>query len=1119
MSYNSSQPGPTPLDLGRVKQSLKRKAELLEGFLLDRAPSAEGCRILHQRIGIVENEIAKAGITEAANNWLKLAGFDAGPPLSPTWIGENRLKTMFLPATRPVQMGAARPMDPKLPTSKKRPHIIDLESSTRAIGCGEDLGRRQTPNGGNSKLPPIQQLQKETQRLAFALYVFDGGPHSTHPGGLPNFPLALNATPVAASSQPSKRMKLAPEESYPCLRCKILKKKCDSLPQCAHCPQKSCDSGNDYWKVLGCFRGPLKDLSSVFCPDFARSPSRTLKLASGGFQTVDFMLFKSTVSATKKKRILRLIKSRDDFSKLANTSWENLDVRGSLCKEAASSYVLNENVLPGETLLLEEYETAWAVLQAVAMDAKYLGRTEYNFFKLIQLGNRAVKRDPESWEIFRKSKVLLRQAVEIYLLESLCRQIALGTVSGPPPFLPSRLPASKALVLVDIKDDLEKFLSDFEAICSGRAKLAGPAQFSCLYALLVFSIVQSVLIDAYATRSQSDYVDPWNESYALRITSGFKALVGVFTSSSKADVILQNESSVTPDSSRNAFRECREMVHLDKWEERGFKSTKDFLLNLGSCAFSDGIYNGFFVQKFGLETIPKYQPTSPSRKDTTISENGMLNTFSVVPTSTSISRRDQSPNSTKTLSPEPVNSTRMARSPSNPCSTEPKNASFSTFTFVGHGEGSKRDHCHRRGPLDQSTFNKAKDVRRVGACWNCWLMKVPCSLGDPCDRCEKILSPSPLEVCSRAPLTTHTGVFFPDFLHSHLDAIAINTYINDNVSHSIGSPFLVEVTWIGDKSIKLLASAFVSYPQARAQQNYQARSGQSLGVESLPVGFLPLDDAAVKKACLAHFELILEKSSFPKLLTGCRSPLSRQILETICGLYQVKKHLLLHDVLLFYLIIHTMERPILFTKLSAATIIGKLDGEHPQSQHYSSRLLNRQVKRVIYQASVELLRRVLRQLEKFLRSRQGSTWSICFATFLILCLCLEQVQVQAEAHITTLKSTSLLPEHLNEEPQRCCESMDRVFFSQLVPIFHSVYRTHNGGLNPLSEHPSPRLDEQPDESAMAFVKKIRCILLDGNLLEHNKLLRFDELFAQNNSGRLVSKFLITFTGRKSGPGT
>jgi len=152
------------------------------------------------------------------------------------------------------------------------------------------------------------------------------------------------------------------------------------------------------------FRDLLRHRIRLTTPDFARSPSRVLKFASGGSQTINFMLFKSTVSATKKKRIFRLIKTRDDFSKLANSSWDNLDVRGSLCREAASTHVLTENDLTDETLPLEEYETAWAVLQAVAMDAKYLGRTEYNFFRLIQLGNRAVKEDPVSLENFPRAK-------------------------------------------------------------------------------------------------------------------------------------------------------------------------------------------------------------------------------------------------------------------------------------------------------------------------------------------------------------------------------------------------------------------------------------------------------------------------------------------------------------------------------------------------------------------------------------------------------------------------------------------------------------------------------------------------------------------------------------------
>jgi len=150
-----------------------------------------------------------------------------------------------------------------------------------------------------------------------------------------------------------------------------------------------------------CYAGKLTTL------DFARAPKRILKLASGGSQTIDFILAKSLVSTSKKKRILHLVNARDDFSKLANSSWDNLDIRGSLCLEASSTHDLTENCLSGENSALEEYEAAWALLQAMAMGTKYLGRTEYNPFTLLKLGDRFSKDDPVSFVKFPLRRVIV----------------------------------------------------------------------------------------------------------------------------------------------------------------------------------------------------------------------------------------------------------------------------------------------------------------------------------------------------------------------------------------------------------------------------------------------------------------------------------------------------------------------------------------------------------------------------------------------------------------------------------------------------------------------------------------------------------------------------------------
>ncbi|CAG8957001.1 hypothetical protein HYFRA_00012481 [Hymenoscyphus fraxineus] len=49
-------------------------------------------------------------------------------------------------------------------------------------------------------------------------------------------------------------------------------------------------------------------------------------------------------------------------------------------------------------------------------------------------------------------------------------------------------------------------------------------------------------------------------------------------------------------------------------------------------------------------------------------------------------------------------------------------------------EQAKVRHGVRKGKLDPDAAEKARKVRRLTACWNCWIQKVPCSIGKPCER-------------------------------------------------------------------------------------------------------------------------------------------------------------------------------------------------------------------------------------------------------------------------------------------------------------------------------------------------------------------------------------------------
>lgn len=370
----------------------------------------------------------------------------------------------------------------------------------------------------------------------------------------------------------------------------------------------------------------------------------------------------------------------------------------------------------------------------------------------------------EFWELFNQTKRILRQTVEFYLLERLCAQMASGDMI--PPFDPSSS-TPNTLVLVDLKDDMESFLRRLEKICAGRAKLTGFAQLACFYALLVFGIAKSILIDAYSMRAEYEDPNPWDEEDAIRISSAYKALVSVFCWSSKSDIIRDTE--IEDDELGNALLQTRNMVHSEKWESRAFRGMKEFMLSLGSCFFADESYNGFFMQRFGRERVPKtFQKgavnvtVNPERhaghgkliepaqnqvlasvEESTESRGSNIHIFNIahdpastfghyagalqhempsVPffsiTSAQSRFQDLSANSTAEVIP--------AHQPS-------MSASQSTFTFVAHdqseGNSVGRGQSRRKGALDAETLRKAREVRKLGACWNCWVMKIPVS---PC---------------------------------------------------------------------------------------------------------------------------------------------------------------------------------------------------------------------------------------------------------------------------------------------------------------------------------------------------------------------------------------------------
>lgn len=302
-----------------------------------------------------------------------------------------------------------------------------------------------------------------------------------------------------------------------------------------------------------------------------------------------------------------------------------------------------------------------------------------------------------------------------------------------PPFDPLR-ETPNTLVLVDLKEDFESFLCSFERICAGRAKLTGHAQLACFYALLVMSVTKSMLIDAHSLRDGYEGVSSWNQSDPVKIASAFRVLIGVFCWASKSDVVLQAVHGGDAEWSL-IMHKTRSMVRDDLWPKRGFKGSKEFLLGLGSCWYADRVYNGFFVQRLGLDSLPAFsgKPVTTCHEDSParpVSRNGSLEGSSAVGT---LNSRSSPSRSSKGASVSAETLTWISQNQPQPeeLRFSPTSASNTPLIFVGQENDDDRDstgRSRRKGALNDASLVNAREIRKIGACWNCWVLKVPVSM-------------------------------------------------------------------------------------------------------------------------------------------------------------------------------------------------------------------------------------------------------------------------------------------------------------------------------------------------------------------------------------------------------
>lgn len=325
-----------------------------------------------------------------------------------------------------------------------------------------------------------------------------------------------------------------------------------------------------------------------------------------------------------------------------------------------------------------------------------------------------------------------------------------------------------------------------------------------------------------------------------------------------------------------------------------------------------------------------------------------------------------------------------------------------------HGTGGRR-----KGKLEKEVKEKAARVRKVKACWNCWLLKVPCSEGETCERCLKYCtkkSPSADQLCSRSGFIDFEPTFFPDFLHSHLHKKEIESLINEHSSGFIGSAFEVKVsTGSVFKPMRLHIHFFKprhGWESELLKQHHltvetEEKKSQFLCRYSAPVGLMALSISDVKKTLREHVEQMVAHPQYPaQTAAGDSTNLPLLILEIIQQYCSSTDSSLVRSALMLHAIHYFMGSLVTFTPDSAEKVYAKSPNYNvPPEPFLSSRLLNRQLKCVMHRLHIELTREVLEGLEKSLRSRTRDAWGPSFAAILVLSLCIEGLQTAVDTFV------------------------------------------------------------------------------------------------------------------------
>jgi hypothetical protein len=240
------------------------------------------------------------------------------------------------------------------------------------------------------------------------------------------------------------------------------------------------------------------------------------------------------------------------------------------------------------------------------------------------------------------------------------------------------------------------------------------------------------------------------------------------------------------------------------------------------------------------------------------------------------------------------------------------------------------------------------------------------------------------------------------------------------------------------------------------------------------IGVKDLSSSDMGKLCIEHIESMIANPLYPRQTTaGIESSVVHEILDAsqkyrpasfvdVCppmllGMQLLTinycQSLLIKSALKLHAMHYFMSRVVTLTEDSVMRVREVMEDHTSMGDpHMSSPLLNHQIKCAMHKVHQETTKAVLEGLERSLRRRSKDSWGPSFCAILILCLCIEDLEIAADIFVACAIMEDGLPSTYNRKQSLdVCTSLEELPFALITRLFHAVYRSQGKrGFDPLA---------------------------------------------------------------------